>query len=211
MCWHVMRRVCLDAGAATKVLCRYTWRELARELGAKRIARPHARCCERPVPTDQHYTWQVALYLIVALTYGCAVVFVVKARTPLRKWLGASFLVTYLENVVAFPAAMFGDERYRLASGPPGHDVLFEYRPGFYDHDSGRVLSVHPPASAVAPVRSHPTAASVDQHPAIGFDGFFHVVRCGFDRAERERLFRLLHDNGLLCTHRRCGWTPHAR
>ena len=71
------------------------------------------------MPTDEHYTWQVALYLIVALTYGCAVVFVVKARTPLRKWLGASFLVTYLENVVAFPAAMFGDERYLWLLGHP--------------------------------------------------------------------------------------------
>jgi len=71
------------------------------------------------VPTDQHYTSQVALYLIVALTYGCAVVFVVKARTPLRKWLGASFLITYLENVVTFPAAMVGDERYLWLLGHP--------------------------------------------------------------------------------------------
>ena len=47
------------------------------------------------------------------------IVFVVKARTPLRKWLGASFLVTYLENVVAFPAAMFGDERYLWLLGHP--------------------------------------------------------------------------------------------
>src|SRR5262249_6065055 len=69
--------------------------------------------------TDQHYTWQVALYLIVALTYLCAVVFVLKARTPFRKWLGASFLVTYLENVVVFPAAMFGDERYFWLLGHP--------------------------------------------------------------------------------------------
>lgn len=69
--------------------------------------------------TDQHYTWQVALYLVVALTYGCALVSTVKARTPLRKWLGASFLVTYLENVVTFPAAMFGDERYLWLLGHP--------------------------------------------------------------------------------------------
>ena len=171
------------------------------------------------MPTDQHYTLQVALYLFVALTYVCAVVFVVKARTPLRKWLGASFLVTYLENVVAFPAALFGDERYVWLLGRP--DTTFYLSIVLVSMTTtlaGFLVFTHL-ASAVAPVRSHPTAASFNQHPAIGFDGFFHVVRCGFDRAERERIFRLLHDkDSLVLTagvagHRTRGdrhWRRHA-
>ncbi len=163
------------------------------------------------MPTDQHYTWQLALYLIVALTYGCAVVFVVKARTPLRKWLGASFLVTYLENVVAFPAAIFGDERYLWLLGHPDTTLYLSIvlvsmattLAGFFVFTHRRPhLRLF---DAIPPLRASTSSLR------LGVDGFFHGVRCGFDRDERERLFRLLHGNGLPCTHRRCGWTPHAR
>jgi hypothetical protein len=77
------------------------------------------------VPTAEQYAWQIALYSMIALIYGCAILFVVKASTPLRKWLGASFLVTYLENVVAFPLAMFGDERYLWLLGHPDTTLYF--------------------------------------------------------------------------------------
>jgi len=69
--------------------------------------------------TDYHLTWQVTLYVITALCYGAAVLLAVKARTPFRKWLSASFLFTYLENIVTFALAMLGDDRYAWLLGNP--------------------------------------------------------------------------------------------
>jgi hypothetical protein len=71
------------------------------------------------VQSSEHLTWQIVLYILIAAMYLGAAVSILLTSSKPRQWLGFCFLLTYLENVVAFPAALFGYERHAWMLGLP--------------------------------------------------------------------------------------------
>lgn len=69
--------------------------------------------------SSEHFAWQLWMYATMFAMYLGAVIFALKASLWSRMWLGLLFLVTYLENVVAFPAALFGYARHQWMLGNP--------------------------------------------------------------------------------------------
>jgi hypothetical protein len=69
--------------------------------------------------SPEHLTAQIVLYVCIFAIYAVALVSAARGTSKIRQWLGITFAITYSENVVAFPAALFGYAPHQWLLGLP--------------------------------------------------------------------------------------------
>jgi hypothetical protein len=62
---------------------------------------------------------QIVLYLGIFALFASMIASIVRSRSRTGRWAGLFVVLLFLENVVTFPAALFGYERYRWLLGHP--------------------------------------------------------------------------------------------
>src|SRR3954463_5091938 len=66
---------------------------------------------------DDQLLWQCSLYTAIAAMYAGVGIYAIGTSSRSSQWLSFCFLLTYLENVVAFPAALCGYARHAWILG----------------------------------------------------------------------------------------------